>query len=538
MTNLTRSLVFGCSVLALAACGPDDIASPGGSGDINITYPPAPAPTPTPTDPAGVTPADACPSIGGSQTLADAGTITGPTGTWRVCTLPRVIEASANLPFTQGVLYELNGRHDVGCDGGFTVPTAAAPHQTSTVGCSQSTLTADTNATLDIEPGVILFARTGQSWLNVNRGNKINAVGTATRPIIFTSRDNVLGRNTDTSQGQWGGVVLSGRAPITDCSSGTVAANTCERRTEGATDPALYGGSNPADSSGRMSFVQIRYSGFVLSGNNELQALTTGGTGSGTVLDHIQAHNSSDDGMEFFGGVVNFKHYIATGADDDSLDVDTGAQADFQYVLLLPRSGRGDALMEIDSNDNENLTPRTRLRVANFTAVQPRTSTDNEGGANAATLFRGNADVTLVNGLIVTPENECVRLHGTGTEATRVTLTARSVALQCGSTKFIGSGSGAAAYNATQVAALFSGNNNNDAYTATLTNSFVNGSNESALTATDPKTVSTFFDTTEWVGAVRNANDRWFAGWTCNSDVANFGSDNTGSCTTLPVYTN
>ena len=536
MTILTRSLVLGCSVLALAACGPDDIASPGGSGDIIINNPaPTPAPTPTPGGPGGVTPAAGCPTIAGSQTLANAGTITGPTGEWRVCTLPRVIEASITLPRIDGVLYQLNGRHDVGCDGGFNVPTAANPFTTSTVGCSATTLTEDTDVTLTIDPGVIVFAGSGQSWLNVNRGNKINAVGTRERPIIFTSRDNVLGLNTDNSQGQWGGVVLSGRAPITDCHVGTLA-TACERRTEGATEPALYGGNNPDDDSGQMSFVQIRYSGFVLSEANELQALTTGGTGSGTVLNNIQAHNSSDDGMEFFGGVVNFKYYIATGADDDSLDVDTGAQADFQHVLLLPRGGRGDALMEIDSNGRETDTPRTKLQVANFTAVQSRTSTDNEANAGAANLFRGNADVTLINGLIVTPENECIRLHGTGSDATRVTLTARSVALQCDSTKFIGSGSGAAAYDASQVAAIFGSNNNTDSHISTLTNLFINGSNESGLIATDPATFSSFFDTTTWVGAVRDADDRWFAGWTCNSDVGNFGDDNTGACTSLPVY--
>ena len=49
VTHLTRSLVLGCSVLALSACGPEDIASPGTGGNITINNPPAPAPTPTPT---------------------------------------------------------------------------------------------------------------------------------------------------------------------------------------------------------------------------------------------------------------------------------------------------------------------------------------------------------------------------------------------------------------------------------------------------------------------------------------------------------
>ena len=99
----------------------------------------------------------------------------------------------------------MDGRVDVGCDGGFTAPTAAAPYATSTLGCPTASLTADTNATLTIAPGVILIGAPGASWLAINRGNKINAVGTATNPIIFTSRDNLQGLNTETSQGQWGG---------------------------------------------------------------------------------------------------------------------------------------------------------------------------------------------------------------------------------------------------------------------------------------------------------------------------------------------
>ena len=73
-------------------------------------------------------------------------------------------------------------------------------------------------------PGAILFGNTGQSWLAVNRGNKISAIGTAAAPIVFTSRDNVLGLNTENSSGQWGGVVLLGRGITTDCTTGVTAA--------------------------------------------------------------------------------------------------------------------------------------------------------------------------------------------------------------------------------------------------------------------------------------------------------------------------
>lgn len=530
MKSIQGLFLVGCSALALAGCGPEDIASPGTGGNITINNP-APTPTPTPTATGGnVTAAAGCPTIQGPDALVDGGTITGPTGSWRICTLPSRIKASTTLPKVAGVLYQMNGRVDVGCDGGFTVPTAAAPFTSSTVGCTTA-LTGDTNVTLTIEPGVILYGGTGQSWLAVNRGNRISAVGSSTRPIVFTSRDNVLGLNSDSSQGQWGGVVLMGRAKTTDCTTGTVAAGTCERQTEGSADPARFGGSNDADNSGRMSFVQIRYSGFILGANVELQALTTEGIGSGTVLDHIQSHNSSDDGAEFFGGTVNLKHYIATGADDDSLDVDTGAQMNVQYALLLPRSGRGDALMEIDSNGNEADTPRTLLRVANFTAIQPVVSSDNEAADQAAMLFRGNSDVTLVNGVLLAPNNECIRMNGSGT--TPSTLTPRAVVMQCNAAKFLGTG----AYTATQVGGFFGSgaNGNNDAFTPTLASLFINGANETGVAAIDPKSLSSFFDTTTWVGAVRNSGDNWYSGWTCNSGTADFGSGNSGACTSLPT---
>ena len=463
MKNIHGLLLVGCSALALAGCGPSDIASPGSGGNITINNPtPAPTPTPTSTAPALVTPAGGCPTIADTQGLTDGGTITGPTGTWRVCRLPALIKTSGTLPKVAGVLYEINGRVNVGCDGGFAAPTSGAPYTSTTVGCTATPLTADTNVTLTIAAGAILYGATGQSWLAVNRGNKISAVGTASAPIVFTSRDNVVGLNDDTSQGQWGGVVLLGRGIVTDCNVGTSAGGTCERDTEGAADLARFGGADNAYNAGRMSYVQVRYSGFVLGSNRDLQSLTLEGVGTGTTIDHFQSHNSSDDGTEIFGGAANMKYYIAVGADDDSLDVDTGAQANVQYALLIQRSAKGDALFEIDSNGNEADTPRTKLVVANFTALQPQTSPDNEasGGDLAASLFCGNSDTTLINGIIATPNNECIRMNASGT--TPATLTARSVVLQC------------------------------------------------------------------------NSTDTWYAGWTCNSATANFGTTS-GACNSLPT---
>jgi len=540
ITRTMNIMLAGVALPLLAGCGANEIASPGTGGDVIINPPPStPTPTPTPTPPedGGVEPAGGCPT-----TTSDAGTISGPTGTWRVCNLPRILSANTTLSKIPGLLYQLNGRVDVGCDGGFKAPTADAPVASSTVGCTSANgfavngagqLTADTNVTLTIQPGVILIGGTGNSWLAVNRGNKINAVGTVDQPIIFTSRDNVLGINTDNSIGQWGGVVLMGRGKVTDCTTGSVAAGTCERQTEGSADPAFFGGNDTAYNAGTMQYVQIRYSGFVLGANVELQALTGEGIGSGTTLDFIQSHNSSDDGAEFFGGTLRMKHYIATGADDDSLDADTGVDAAVQYALLIQRPGQGDALMEIDSNGFEDDTPRQKLKVANFTAIQNEVSSNNEANDQGSILLRGNSDTVWVNGLIVTPNNECIRMNASGT--TPATLEAFSVALNCASTKYIGSGD----YTSADVAAMFGAgtNNNSSTYVSSLTAVFVNGVTETALVASDPKDVSDFFDTTDYVGAVKDANDDWYKGWTCNSSYAPFDDTENSdrSCTSLPT---
>ncbi|CAH0497151.1 hypothetical protein [Novosphingobium sp. CECT 9465] len=520
MKNFHGLFLVGCSAIALAGCGPTDIASPGTGGNVVINQPtPAPTPTPTATAAPTVTAAAGCPTIADPTGLTDAGTVTSSQGSWRVCTLPSRITASTTLPKIAGLLYSMNGRVDVGTDAGFN--------------------STSTGVTLTIEPGVILFGNTGTSWLAVNRGNRINATGTATAPIIFTSRDNVLGLNGETSQGQWGGVVLMGRAPITDCTvPGTAVASggtasTCERETEGSSDPARFGGANSADNSGTMKYVQIRYSGFVLGAGSELQALTLEGVGSGTQLDYIQSYNSSDDGAEFFGGTVNMKHYVAVGADDDSLDMDTGVQANLQYVLLLQRAGQGDALMELDSNGNESNTPRQKSIIANFTAIQTATSSNNESNGQAALFFRGNSDITLANGIVNTPANQCIRMNGSG-GANSATLTARAVAMTCSGTgddRFVGTG----AYTAAQVAGFFGSgaNGNNAGLTSTLTG-YVNGANENGIAGFDLTTLSSFFTATTYIGAVKDSTDTWYAGWTCNSGAANFGATST-SCTLLPI---
>ncbi|MBO9722760.1 MAG: hypothetical protein J7530_00140 [Novosphingobium sp.] len=544
MKTIHGALLIGCSALALAGCGADDISSPG-AGSVTVPANPTPAPTPAPTPtPGTVVAAAACPSTAATSGLAltDDGVLPGAQGTWRVCTLPSLVKTSATLPKVAGVIYRLNGRVDVGCDGGFAAPTAGTPFTTTTKACAGKAMTADDNVTLTIQPGVIVYgdSTTAASWLAVNRGNKLVAEGTANSPIIFTSLQNVTGKEangaaiTNDSMGQWGGVVLLGRGIITDCSTGmgTTTGNNCERVTEGAADPANFGGRDNTYSAGSMKYVQIRFSGYSLAPNQELQALTGGGIGTGTKLDYIQSVNSSDDGSEFFGGALEMKHYVSINADDDSLDLDTGVDAKVQYVLIVQKPSAGDSFFEFDSNGNEADAPRTKITVANFTAVQTSVGSGNSGN-QASMLFRGNSDVTLVNGVVFTPTNECLRQNGTTAAGSAPTsLIAHSVVMTCGgSGAFLGTGTYT---NANVQTAFNAGTNNNASFTSTLTNTFVNGAGEAAITPyASLSTLSSFFTNATYIGAVKDASDVWYRGWTCDTTNANLGSNS--ACTALPT---
>jgi hypothetical protein len=191
-------------------------------------------------------------------------------------------------------------------------------------------------------------------------------------------------------------------------------------------------------------------------------------------------------------------------------------------------------MIELDSaNALEDNTPRTHLKLANFTFVHLNPASSN----NASMLMRGKSDATLVNGVVTSPM-ACLRLSGanilTADPATQKLgpPVFQSVAMQCNAAgAFVGS----SGVTTQQVADVFNaGANNNAAFTASLTGKFVNGPNEAAVTATDPKTLDAAFDTTTHIGAVRDASDTWYAGWTCNSSTATFDTASS-ACTSVPA---
>jgi len=166
-------------------------------------------------------------------------------------------------------------------------------------------------AKLIIQPGTTIISDIAEKGaLCIERGAQIIAEGTATKPIIFTSGKNVGER----SPGDWGGIVILGRAKTNRSSEPTI---------EGGIGRP-YGGTNDADNSGILKYVRIEYAGIAALPNSEINALTLGAVGASTIIENVQTIYANDDAFEFFGGTVSPKNLYAFATADDDFDFDFG----------------------------------------------------------------------------------------------------------------------------------------------------------------------------------------------------------------------
>ncbi|MEM9261978.1 MAG: hypothetical protein AAGA22_00220 [Pseudomonadota bacterium] len=435
--------------------------------------------------------------------------LTCPTGTTdsateingqKVCIVSGVLSEDTRL--TRGNLYELDGRVDIGVDAG-----------------ADGTAVDGDPAVLTIESGVTLFGNTGQDYLVVNRGSDIFANGTAQNPIVFTSEADLRGTQPDPDQadGEWGGIVILGSAPNNRCLSGSAyGTDTCQQRIEGVSSPdALYGGDDVNDSSGVLRYVQVKYAGFELTPDNELNGIAFGSVGDGTVVEYIQVHNNADDGVEFFGGTVNAKYLVLTGNGDESIDTDNGYQGAIQYVIVNQINDRGDNITEQSSVTAASGTLPSDPKIANFTFI----------GTDGDQVFRSNTGSIgrLLNGVIVY-EDACFAWDadaGDGDDTSfggvGVDPSFSSVLADCGTNGAGLTDSTPETQAAVDAVAAAPNSTFNTALPVvnTLITTFINGTAETNVVATDLTTIDPFFDDTDYIGAVENVNDTWWQGWTC-----------------------
>jgi hypothetical protein len=239
---------------------------------------------------------------------------------------------------------------------------------------------------LTIQAGTIIFGDTEtKGTLVVQRGGQIFAEGTASQPIIFTSEKAPGLRQP----GDWGGVVMCGKAP------NNVPGGTAEL--EGGYG-AFHGGTDANDNSGVLRYVQINFAGIPINPNEEVNSLTMGSVGAGTVIENVLCAYGLDDAFEWFGGTVNCKNLVAYRGLDDDLDVDLGYSGNVQFALCIRGASLADQSgsngFEVDNDGpGSNNTPFTAATFSNVTVIGPkkdRTTAISTLFQNAAQLRRNN----------------------------------------------------------------------------------------------------------------------------------------------------
>jgi len=280
---------------------------------------------------------------------------------------------------------------------------------------------------LTIQAGTIIKGTEGTgslaSALIVAQGGKLNAVGTATEPIIFTSiNDNIeigqtAGTNLDeTNSGLWGGLIVLGYAPSSF--SGDVEVVQIEGIPADDTF-GLYGGTDASDNSGVYQYISIRHGGALIGEGNEINGLTLGGVGSGTVIENIEVVANVDDGIEFFGGTVNASNLLVWAQGDDALDIDQAYSGTIDNAVVI-LGANSDHAFEIDGPEG---TTTGSFTLKNATIVGNSVTENGEyadyrSGAMGRTEniyaygFKDSSDVELDNDGVATNYNDGLLTFG------------------------------------------------------------------------------------------------------------------------------
>lgn len=258
-------------------------------------------------------------------------------------------------------------------------------------------------ARLTIEPGATILGETSSKGaLVITRGSQIIADGTKDHPIVFTSDAATPKR------GDWGGIVICGYANTNAAFNGQAGTGQVEGGVNNGEGLGLYGGTNAADNSGVLRYVRIEYAGYAYLPDNELNALTLAGVGSGTTLDFIEIYKANDDAIECFGGSANIRHTIIISTLDDDYDTDNGYNGKVQFGIIVRDSAVADiSKSESWESDNDangsTAQPQTKAVYSNITAIGPRATLTSIGNSLflAGAQVRRNSSISIFNSVIM-----------------------------------------------------------------------------------------------------------------------------------------
>ncbi|MBL7930768.1 MAG: T9SS type A sorting domain-containing protein, partial [Bacteroidia bacterium] len=271
-------------------------------------------------------------------------------------------------------------------------------------------------------PGVIVLGDksvTG-AGIFVTKGSQLMAIGTETAPIVFTSNQAPGAR----AKGDWGGIVLMGKAS-NNLPNGI---NNIEGLAV-SSDTEFGGGTSPDDNdnSGTLKYVRIEFGGYVYQPNKEINALTFGSVGKGTIIDYIQASFCNDDSYEWFGGTVNCKHLVSYRCLDDDFDTDNGFSGKIQFGLAVRDPQIADvpavSTSEFFESDNDATgtmnTPITNPIFSNITCIGPlRGSLTNtvDVGHKSRARIRRSSTTSIYNSILTDQASSALYVDGANCE--------------------------------------------------------------------------------------------------------------------------
>ena len=368
------------------------------------------------------------------------------------------------------------------------------------------------SAILTVDAGATIYGSNGGDYLVISRGSKIEAVGSATAPITMTSEQDVLDQTE--GSGQWGGMVILGNAPSNKCP----ATGDCALQVEGVTSGGVFGGTDEEDNSGTLNYVVVKNAGFEVAPDNELNGITFAGVGSGTMVDYIQVHANADDGIEFFGGTVNVKHVVLTANKDDSVDWDNGYRGNMQFVLIKHADEDGEANRGIEADNDKDMskTPISNPTLANITFIgNDYTSADKD---SEGFYFREGTKVTMLNAVITNAGGECLEVEGEATNPNGQdylvdgSINITNSVIAC--TENFKNGD-----DDVDLTAWWSDSSRNNSTAANMAAVLSGIYTIDSTTAADANAAhGSFFETTDFIGAVKNADNDWTAGWAVGLD--------------------